>query len=320
MTRGIGVVGVGNMGADHATTLQRYVSGARVVLVADLDVARAETVARELGCQATGDAAALIGDSEVEAVVVAAHDSTHAGLVRACVAAGKPVLCEKPLTPTYAESARLLDDLGDRAGLVRVGFMRRFDPGYAELRARIRAGAIGTPLIVHAVARTVGSYPGATTESMIGNSAVHDFDVLPWLLGSPIAEVSWQAPGRSAQPGGVQDPQLILLRTEGGTLLTVELFLNAGYGYDIRCEVVGPGGTLTLAEPVRVVTDSALARSRSYAADWRPRFADAYRLELQAWVDGDDDRLATARDGLVAGAVAEAVVRSMRNNGAWTRA
>ena len=161
--------------------------------------------------------------------------------------------------------------------------------------------------------------PAPRSESSVTNSAVHDLDIVPWLLGSPVVEVSWHAPRASRQAVGLQDPQLILLRTADGVLSTVESFLNARYGYDIRCEVVGETGTASLAEPVRLVEDRELRRSAGYAADWRPRFAEAYRLEVQAWVDGlaggDPGPLATAQDGLVASAVAEAVITSMHAGG-----
>ncbi|MCW2811708.1 MAG: idh, partial [Friedmanniella sp.] len=154
------------------------------------------------------------------------------------------------------------------------------------------------------------------------NSAIHDLDIVPWLLGSPVTEVSWHAPRSSPAAPGFQDPQLILLRTADGVLSTVEIFLNARYGYDVRCEVVGESGTVSLARPVRLTTDSALRHSTPYAADWRPRFADAYRLELQTWVDSLGGRppgvLATAYDGLVASAVADAVITSMHTGGATT--
>ena len=319
MTRRIGIIGTGIMGADHAATLHRHVSGAEVTVVADLDRPRAQAVAGRLGCRVTDDPAALIADPEVDAVLVASHDSTHAELIRACVAAGKPVLCEKPLSPSLDESAALLKALGARAGLVSLGFMRRFDPGYAALRQAIHDNAIGAPVLVHTSARTVSAGPGSTTESSIVNSAVHDLDIVPWLLGSPVTEASWHAP-RQAGPD-FQDPHLILLRTGSGVLVTVETFLNAGYGYDIRCEVVGRAGALTLAEPVRLVTDGAARRSQAYAADWRPRFAEAYRLELQGWVDSLTGApaapLAGAIDGLIGSAVAEAVLASMRSGGAW---
>ena len=135
--------------------------------------------------------------------------------------------------------------------------------------------------------------------------------------------MSWTAPRRSSQVQGLQDPQLITLRTADGVLSTVETFLNARYGYDIRCEIVGETGAISLTEPARTRTDAALRQGISYAADWRPRFADAYRLELQAWVDsvrdGAPTPLATGRDGLAASRVAEAVIASMRADGRTTK-
>ena len=112
----------------------------------------------------------------------------------------------------------------------------------------------------------------------------------------------------------------MLLRTADWALSTVEVFLNARYGYDVRCEIVCEKGTLALTEPLRMVRDSARQRATGYPADWRPRFADAYRLELQAWIDGivrgqAAAEMASAQDGLVAGVVAEAVIRSMYDGG-----
>ena len=103
VTLRVGVIGAGIMGADHVATLHRFVSRAEVSAVADVDLARAQAAASVAEASAVGDASALIRDPAVEAVVIASHDSTHAELARACVAAGKPVLCEKPLAPTVAE-------------------------------------------------------------------------------------------------------------------------------------------------------------------------------------------------------------------------
>jgi len=197
--------------------------------------------------------------------------------------------------------------------------MRRFDPGYVELKAALEAGVCGTPLLVHCVSRGVSSGPGATSESSVTGSAIHELDVVPWLLGARVVEVGWHAPRSTGAVPGMQDPQLILLRTADGAMTTVEVFLNARYGYDIRCEVVGDRGTVALTNPVRVVSDADGRRASGYPADWRPRFADAYRLQLQAWVDavaaGRPAPLASARDGLTASAVAGAVIASMRDGG-----
>ncbi|GAA4550874.1 Gfo/Idh/MocA family oxidoreductase [Pseudonocardia xishanensis] len=304
------MIGAGVMGADHVRTLHRSVPGVEVSLVADLDPERAASTAQPVGARATTDPADVIAGSD--AVIIASHDSTHAELVLACLAAGRPVLCEKPLAPTVAECGRIVEAEGDR-GLIALGFMRRFDPAHVELKAAI--GRVGAPLLVHCVSRNVSSAPGSTTESSITNSAIHEFDSVPWLLDSPITEVSWHA-GRSAH-GEFQDPQVMLLRTGNGVLTTLEVFLNARYGYETRCEVVGEEGAIALTDPARVVVDHARTHATGYAADWRPRYADAYREELQAWVGalaaGLPNPLATARDGLRAAAVAEAVIASMKD-------
>jgi myo-inositol 2-dehydrogenase / D-chiro-inositol 1-dehydrogenase len=318
----IGVIGAGIMGADHANTLRRFVRGAQVTAVADVDLARAEAAAGD--ARAYVDAPALIADPAVDAVVIASHDSVHAEQIVASVRTGKPVLCEKPLAPTLAEGLQVLDEIGSAGEpLVSLGFMRRFDPGYLALRAAIDDRAVGAPLLIHNVSRGVTSGPGATSESSVTGSAIHEFDVVPWLLRSPVVEVSWTAPRPSSLAAGLQDPQLITLRTANGVLATIETFLNAGYGYVIRCEVVGETGAVSLTEPVRTVVETEGTRSTDYAADWRPRFADAYRLELQAWVDavraGTPTPLATAREGIMASVVAEAVIASMHAGGRPTK-
>jgi myo-inositol 2-dehydrogenase/D-chiro-inositol 1-dehydrogenase len=325
MTVRVGVIGAGIMGADHANTLHRMVSGAEVSMIADIDPGRAQDVAAKIpGSRATGKALELVADDTVDAVLIASHDSTHRALVLAAVRAGKPVLCEKPLAPTLSECVEVVAAeaaalAGTSVPLISLGFMRRFDPGYVQLKQALAQGAIGTPLLTHSSSRGVSSAPGATNESSVTGSAVHEFDTLPWLLDSPITEVSWHAPKPTTAAGGFQDPQLILLRTADGVLSTVEVFLNARYGYDIRCEVVGESGTLALTEPAKMITDGSRARSVGYAADWRPRFADAYRIELQAWVDavgaGGRSPLASAHDGLLANAVADAVIASMHRGG-----
>jgi predicted dehydrogenase len=320
----VGVIGTGIMGADHIDTLHRQVTGAAVTMVADLDLDRAREAAAALpDVRVTDDGFALIGDPTVDAVVVASADATHADLTVAAVQAGKPVLCEKPLAPTLPECLRVVQAEREaaraRPALVSVGFMRRFDPGYLELKSALEAGACGTPLLQHCVSRGVGSGPGATNESSVTGSAIHEFDTVPWLLGAPIVQVSWHAPRSSGAVADLQDPQLILLRIADGALTTVEVFLNARYGYDIRCEIVGDRGTIALTNPARVVADADRRRATGYPADWRPRFADAYRAELRAWVDavaaGGPSPLATAGEGLIASAVADAVITSMHDGG-----
>ena len=185
MALGIGVIGAGIMGADHVATISTAISGAEVRAIADIDPKRAELIASRVpGAKALPSAESLIESPEVDGVIIASNDATHAQYVIACIAARKPVLCEKPLAPTVAECERILS-LEQTAGarLVQVGFMRRFDPGYVELRQRITSGEVGTPILAHCVHRNVDVPAGWTSETTVFSSASHEIDVMPWVFG-----------------------------------------------------------------------------------------------------------------------------------------
>jgi predicted dehydrogenase len=314
----VGVAGMGIMGADHVRTLHRWVGGAVVAAVADPDPERARAaVAGIPGVEVVGDPLAMAAGGAVDAVLVASPDATHVAISLAALAAGKPVLCEKPLAPTLAEAEPLLAAArAPGAPPFAVGFMRRFDPGYAALAGAVASGRLGAVRLVHQLSRGVRAGPGTTSATLLTGSAVHDLDIVPWLLGSPAVEVAWAAPA-AVLDRDLVDPQLLLLRTADGALATIEVFLGAGYGYDVRCEVVGDQATASLPVPAELVLDAAQARTVRHSADWRPRFAAAYRLQLQAWVDAirggpRDPALATAGDGYRAQRVAEAAIEAMR--------
>ena len=281
----LGVIGTGVMGADHVETISKSVARAEVRAVADIDVGRAEAVAARVpGAKALPSAEALIESAEIDAVIIASSNATHAPYTLASIAAGKPVLCEKPLAETAAECEQILraeEAAGKR--LVQTGFMRRYDPGYVELRARVASGEIGAPLLAHCVHRNVSVPRQWTSEDIVLTSAVHEIDVMPWVFGREVVTVNWLSPVPVA-PGVRRDPQVAILELEGGALVFVELFMAARYGYEIRCEIVGEKGTIELAPVARTMSRSDLRVQVDLAADWRPRFAEAYRQELQSWV------------------------------------
>ncbi len=299
----IGVVGLGVMGAGHLRTLVADVPRAHVVAACDVDVDRARTVAGG-GLRVHEDPVELIRADDVEAVLVASSDATHADLVLACLEAAKPVLCEKPLATTAAAGLAVAEAeaaLGRR--LVQVGFMRRFDPRYATVKRALDEGRVGRPLLVHCAHRNAAVPPTYTSEMLITSSGTHEFDVVRWLTGEEIVRATVLTPRATSRAAdGMRDPQLLILETEDGVLVDVEVFVNAGYGYDIRCELVGETGTVEL-EPA--VTRGFLER-----------FADAYRHELTDWVDAVANagpRGPTAWDGYAASAVADACLESLRS-------
>ncbi|MCZ2524632.1 Gfo/Idh/MocA family protein [Streptomyces sp. HB2AG] len=318
---GVAVVGAGRMGADHVRRLDRATSGARVAAVADVDRERAERAADGVeDCAVHSEPLAVLDDPAVGAVLVASPGPAHEEVLTAALERGLPVLCEKPLTPDPESALRVVRAeaaLGRR--LVQVGFMRRYDAGFRKLKSLVDSGVQGRPLMLHFRHRNVSSPPGFTGPMTIRDSAVHEFDTVRWLLGQEITAVTVVRPAASSgAPEGLGDPQLLLLETSRGAVADVELFLNCGFGYQVTCEVVSERGTARTGDETGPVVEGPGARCREIPPDYLVRFADAYDLQVQRWVDAA--RRGTVEgpdcwDGYAAAAVCEAGVRA-RETGA----
>lgn len=310
----IGLIGAGAMGVAHVETLTRWVPGAAVVSVYDADPDRAATVAEGADATVASSSAALIGDPDVDAVIVAAPDPLHEDLALACLDAGKPTLCEKPLATSIEGSRRVVArevEVGRR--LLQLGFMRRFDPAYLRLRGAVLDGEVGQVRAVHCLHRNMAAHPSATSEGLLVNSMIHEFDSVPWLLDDPLAAVTVFAP--RVPEGSLQDVQVAVLETRGGAVVTVEVSVNASYGYDVHTEVTGTEGTVSLTPPYGLAVRKDQVDGRKVDADFVARFADAYRLELSAWVEtlrGGSVPAPTAWDGHLANLAAFAAVESLR--------
>jgi myo-inositol 2-dehydrogenase/D-chiro-inositol 1-dehydrogenase len=313
MTLRIGLIGAGIMGADHARLFAEEVPGVTLHVICDADQNRARAAADATGAKnVTSDPQAVIGDSAVDAVVIAAPDPFHAPLTLACIAAGKPVLCEKPLSQDVQECLAVLDaeqKKGKR--LVQIGFMRRFDPSYAEIKALLTRGDLGRALLFHCFHRNVSPAYDFRAEMAICNSAPHEFDVARWMLDTEIKSISVFRP----PAGGATAPVFMVLETVDGQLVNIEVNISASYGYDVRGELVGEKGTAVLRAPVHADVNLGLRQFNVYPADWRPRFVEAYRQQNLAWVKsittGKPNIGASAWDGYCSTAVAAAGVEAL---------
>ena len=316
----VGVIGSGGMGARHAETLSATVPGARVAGVMDLDRSRAEKLSAKCGSDVMvfDNERELIQHDGIDAVVITTPDQTHAGLAMQCLEHEKPVFCEKPLATTVADARGIVDaevELGRK--VVLVGFMRRYDPRHLDVKNAIDSGAIGHPVLYKGTHRNAGALPGTSSESILVNSAVHDLDAARWLLGQEIEEVYVHGTNTpAASDGELLDLQVIQLKLGGGCLANIEVYVNAGYGYEVDLEVVGDAGTIRIAP-----ANAPVLRKQRYAGhpvedNWLERFPAAYVLEMQRWIENLRDGQLTgpdAWDGYASLLAVESCMASLRS-------
>ena len=317
---GIGVIGTGAIGRDHIRRIMQTLSGGTVVAVNDISPDNAVLAARTYAPDARvcGSGLEVIADPEVEAVLVASWGPSHEEFVLAAIAAGKPVFCEKPLATTAQGCVNIVDaetKLGRR--LVQVGFMRRYDRGYRDLKAVLDGGSLGAPLMVHCAHRNPTVPAHYTTEMAVVDTLIHEIDVLRWLLGDDYVSAQVVFPRRTRNaPDGLVDPQIVYLETARGVRIDVEVFVNCRYGYDIQCEVVAEEGTARLPDPASVGLRLGARHSTSILTDWKDRFVDAYDVELQDFIAAAARGTAagpSAWDGLAAAIASDACLAAQKS-------
>lgn len=307
----IGLIGAGGMGSFHARTLAAM-PGVRITAIADAVPAVAEQLAAEVGAESTTDGAGLFVGTDLDGVVVASPDDTHAGLAVAAIAAGMPVLCEKPLA-TSVEDARRVVDAEAAAGrrLLQLGFMREYDRAHQQLvTALAPLGSIHHVRCVHTNANAFER----SAEVVVGQSIVHDIHTIRFLTGQEIVSV---AAGATHRPSGAIRHVLVLARLAGGAHATVE-YDDAGYAYEVLVEAIAEEGSVLSGAPTRPTIRREGAISQPVGTDWFARFADAYRAQDADWIASIRAGTAvgpTAGDGLAAHAVVEAILDSLRTGG-----
>lgn len=305
-----GVIGYGWVARDYAVP-GLLAAGGRLAAVADPNPA-AQRHAATLGAVGYANAAALLEDPEVEAVYVATPNHLHRAAVEACAAAGKPVLCEKPMAATLAEAEAM-------AGVVRhtgipygTAFDQRHHPAHAAIRDAVARGAIGTVTAVRInYACWVGADwsgdnwradPARAGGGALMDLAPHGLDLVDALLGEPVVDVVAMTQQR-VQAYAVDDGAMILGRTASGVLVQMHVAYNCPEGLPRRrLEVLGstgaivaertmgqtPGGAvrrvcgrLGLDVPLDVpdAEASPFARQMAAFARWLRTGGDAFSLE-----------------------------------------
>ncbi|WP_433507749.1 inositol 2-dehydrogenase [Pseudonocardia halophobica] len=319
----VALFGCGRIGRVHAAAVAAH-PRAELAWVCDPMEAAAKELAGQYEAEASSDVAAVLADESVGAVIVASPTPTHVDLLTAAVKAGKAVMCEKPIDLDLARVDACWAEIGALSPTVMVGFNRRFDPSFREIRDRVAAGEIGRLEQLVITSRDPAPAPKAYIETSGGlfrDMTIHDFDMARFLLGE-VVEV--QAMGANliepyiAEAGDI-DSAVVVLRSADGALAQITNSRRCVFGYDQRVEAFGATGMLTaqnqLPTSVRYAGPDRSEAAAPYQNFFLERYSAAYALELDHFLTAVESGTAPSpsfADGRAALVLADAAAESLR--------
>jgi myo-inositol 2-dehydrogenase/D-chiro-inositol 1-dehydrogenase len=319
----MGLLGAGRIGRIHGLNVAAHRS-AELVAIADASEPAAAALASDCGAR-VADAAAILADPSIDAILICSPTDTHADLIEASVEAGKAVFCEKPVDLS-AERIRLCLDRVERSGKpLMIGFNRRFDPSFAALERRLRASEAGEIEIVTVISRDPAPPPVdyvRRSGGLFRDMMIHDLDMARFLLAEDPVEVVARGSAlvdKGIGEAGDVDTALVILRTASGKLAQISNSRRAAYGYDQRIEVHGSKGMLragNIHETTVEIADAAGFRADPVQAFFLERYAAAYRAELDAFIEAcrsGRPPSPSGMDGLKAQILADAATESWRS-------
>jgi scyllo-inositol 2-dehydrogenase (NAD+) len=330
MTRlNVGLIGLGRLGRVYARDLAGRIPETRLVAVADPADTLAEQVAAEFEVpRAYTDPLALVDDASVDAVVIVTPTHLHREQVVAVAGRKKPTFCEKPPALSLSEVTAMKDAIGRSGMFFQMGFMRRFDAGYAAAKREIEAGRIGMPLLFKATSRdpfrpSLEYADPKSSGGMLIDMGIHDFDLARWFMGNvrSVAAIGATIAYPELETVGDIDNAIVSLTFTSGKLGVVDLTRSGIYGYDIATEILGLEGTIRIGY-LRETPITVLTKEHGVSHDTVPyfmeRFRDAYTNQLQNFavnVLRDREPPITVDDGMEALRIGVAATRA-RETGA----
>ena len=322
MTVRLGLLGAGRIGKVHAAAIAA-VPGASLVAVADAFPDAAKALAASTGAEVR-EADAIMAASDIDAVLITTPTDLHATMIEQAAKAGKAIFCEKPID---LDVQRVRDCLGvvAKAGVpLMVGFNRRFDPNFVEVRRQIDAGTIGKVEMVSITSRDPAPPPAdyiKRSGGLFRDMTIHDFDMARFLLGEEPVSV-YASASVLVDPVigelGDYDSASVVLTTASGRIAQISNTRRATYGYDQRIEVLGEKG-LVSAENLRA-TNVEIANAEGYRREpllnfFMTRYTEAYRAEIAAFIAtiaAGKPVSPSGEDGLRALLLADAALRSAK--------
>ncbi len=318
----VGLLGAGRIAGVHATAISSH-PGSTLAAISDYYPETAEKLAKQYGSTAR-TTEEIIAEPQIDAVLIATSTDTHSDLIEAATAAGKAVLCEKPVDLSL-ERARACRQNAARTGQpVMIGFNRRFDPNFGALKAALDAGEIGQAEMLAITSYDPAPPPLAYVKvsgGLFRDMMIHDFDMANFIMGEPPVTVfavgSCLVDPEIGKAGDV-DTAAVTLTYAGGRIATIRNTRRAGYG-DQRLEVQGSKGMLqvgNLVENLVVKSTTEGVVSAKPVLFFLERYMPAYRAEWNAFVQALNSGAAmpvTLDDGVAALAMAEAATRSAKS-------
>jgi myo-inositol 2-dehydrogenase/D-chiro-inositol 1-dehydrogenase len=320
----VGLIGAGRIGRVHASSVARRIPEARLVAVADIDLAAAQACASEFAdARVYGDYRELLDDASVEAVAICSSTDTHAQMIVDAARTGKHIFCEKPIDLELSRIDQALSAVAQAGVKMQVGFNRRFDPSFRRVRDLVAAGQIGAPQMLRITSRDPEPPPIEYVRASGGiflDMMIHDFDMARYLTGQEVVEVL--AFGEvlidpEIGAAGDVDTAIVSLRFDSGCLGSIDNSRRAVYGYDQRVEVFGSAGSVSAGNgfPNTVTVSDRLRVSRDLPLNFFvERYQEAYLAEMRAFVEciaGDMQPPVTGGDGRAPVAMALAARRSL---------
>jgi myo-inositol 2-dehydrogenase/D-chiro-inositol 1-dehydrogenase len=320
----IAVLGAGRIGQVHAHNIAAH-PALRLKYVLDPRSGAAQELAARTGAAVATELEQVLADPEVTGVVIASSTDAHLDQCLRVAAAGKSILCEKPLDMDLERARAHRAQLGGNDVRLMLGFNRRFDPHFATLKKRLDGGDVGSLETLHIISHDPAPPPLSYIQvsgGMFKDMSIHDFDMARWLLGEEPVEVFVYASclvDPTIGAAGDVDTAKTLLRTASGRICLISNSRRSGYGYDQRIEAFGARGQLradnVLESSVSTWGEAGMASS-ALQNFFLHRYAEAYRRELDHFVEIMRGKLAPAvgyHDGVAALALAEAAQASARS-------
>ncbi|MBE3040120.1 MAG: inositol 2-dehydrogenase [Chloroflexi bacterium] len=322
----IAVIGTGRMGSVHTRNIARLIPEADLVAVCDIRLEVAQTVADELGIRrVVKDYHELLADKDIEAILIATSTNTHAFIMKDVAAAGKHIFCEKPLALELDKIDEALEAV-EKAGVkLQVGFNRRFDKSFQQVRQIVASGEIGRPCILRITNRDP-DFPAMefmrVSGGMFLDMTIHDFDMARFQVGE-IEEV-YATGGVLIEPElkefGDIDTNVVTLKFANGAVGAIDNSRKAVYGYDQRLEVFCSNGTAMAnneAENTAVKGNPDGFHSAKPPYFFMQRYAPCYVDEVRQFIEcvrDDKPTPTTGKDGRAAVVLGYAAGKSLREN------